>query len=73
MGLEESARRGGTRRRGREGAGDAGRRGEGGGKAAVGYIAIYINIGPQSMDYINMMTFRCAFHIFHRYPPKHFT
>ena len=71
MGLEESAGRGGTRRRGREGAGNAGRRGEGG-KAAVGYIAVYINIGPQSMDYINM-TFRCAFHIFHRYPPKHFT
>jgi len=33
-------------------------------------ISIYINIGSRSMDYINMMTFRCAFHIFYRHPPK---
>jgi len=39
--------------------GAGGRRGEGGGKGPVGYIAVYVNIGPQSMDYINMiMIFR---------------
>jgi len=51
--------------------GARGRRGEGGGKAPVGYIAVYVNIGPWSMDYINMMMFRYAFHIFHRHPPKY--
>ena len=68
MELEGSAGRGGySLARG-------GRRGEGRGKGPVGYIAVYVNIGPQSMDYINMMMmFRYTFHIFHRHSLKHST
>jgi len=35
------------------------------GAGRFGAIVIYINIGPRSMDYVNIMMFRFAFRIFH--------
>jgi len=40
------------------------KRGREGSVGKVGSIAIYINIGPRSIDYINMMTFRYAYVFF---------
>jgi len=46
---------------------DTRRRGERRERSGKGDIAVYINVRPRSIDYVNMMTFRYVY--FFRYPP----